>query len=217
MRCEGILILPPTLAPTQAQEGLRCEGIFRVSAMESELAEVKGRLQGGDDTENALKQASAPCLAALIKLYLREVPRQLWLPVSDELAALLGGTAAHGVAALGEGMRGLLPRLPRRSADLVVWVCDLMLAVTTHEADNRMGPSAIVAVLAPVLMRGAASGTAPGAAMAAPGDAAAAAAAAAAALAKARQGVQLATALLEAHRCAPLSRKPAAAPQAAVS
>ena len=112
-----------------------------------------------------------------------------------------------------------------------------MLAVTAHEAYNRMGSGAIVAVLAPVLMRGAVSGTVPGispcaapgnapgatpgatssgapgavpgAAMAAQGDAAAAAAAAVAALAEARQGVQLAAALLEAHRRAPLSRKPA--------
>ena len=85
------------------------------------------------------------------------MPRELWLPVRGELSALLGSAAARDVTALGEAIRDLLPRLLRRSADLVVWVCDLMLAVTAHEAENRMGSGAIIAVMAPVLMRGAAS------------------------------------------------------------
>ena len=116
-----------------------------------------------------------------------------------ELSALLGGAAARDVTALGEAMRDLLPRLPRRSADLVVWVCNLMLAVTAHEAENRMGSGAIIAVMAPVLMRGAA----PDAEVAAHDDTAAAAAAA---VAEARRGVQLVAALFEAHRRAPLTR-----------
>ena len=37
-------------------------------------------------------------------------------------------------------MRSLLPRLPRRSADLVIWVCDLMLAVTAHETNPNPNP-----------------------------------------------------------------------------
>lgn len=212
------------------QDALGTEGIFRVSAAESEVAAVRQRLQEGDETERALDEASPACVAALIKLYLREVPRELWAPVGGPLAELLHAAGADA-AALGEGMRGLLPQLPRRSADLVVWVCDVMLAVVAREADNRMGRGAIAAVLAPVLMRGGTAEPAPAAARRAQnvamswpaggGSAAASAGAGGAAqetaaldpmaaLAAAKRGVQLTEALLAAHARARLTRASAA-------
>jgi len=170
---------PPLLVPAALEalwgalvgrgDGLRTEGIFRVSVAEDELQEAVQRMQGGQGGE-VLQTASALCLASLIKRYLRELPSPLWRPVRERLAAILeagGGEAGGGEAAGGreegapppepsrcERLRSLLPLLPRRSADLVVWGCDAMLAVVEHEERNRMNSVAIASVMAPVLMRG---------------------------------------------------------------
>ena len=49
------------------QDALGTEGIFRVSAAESEVAAVRQRLQEGDETERALDEASPACVAALME------------------------------------------------------------------------------------------------------------------------------------------------------
>ena len=54
--------------------GLNTEGVFRLSAAESELNDVRRRIQEADECESAIRDASDCCLAALIKLYLRELP-----------------------------------------------------------------------------------------------------------------------------------------------
>ena len=167
-----------------------CAGIFRVSVAEDELQEAVQRMQGGQGGE-VLQTASALCLASLIKRYLRELPSPLWRPVRERLAAVLeagGGEAAGGEAGGGEAaggreegapppepsrcerLRSLLPLLPRRSADLVVWGCDAMLAVVEHEEQNRMNSVAIASVMAPVLMRGLAPEGGDGEIGARPGD-----------------------------------------------
>ncbi|KAL1511046.1 hypothetical protein AB1Y20_005871 [Prymnesium parvum] len=147
-------VLEALLLALQADaEGLRAEGIFRVSALESELVEARRRVQEADESEKALAQASAHCLASLIKAYLRELPLEIWWPAREQVIALLAD--GGGGVELGHKLRELLPSLSRRASAVVVWVCDLMAEVIAQEAHNRMGLSAMTAVLAPVLMRGA--------------------------------------------------------------
>ena len=86
----------------------------------------------------------------------------------------------------------LVLQLPQRSADLIVWILDVMSAVVQREADNRMGPDAIAAVLAPVLMRGSSEENALDAI---------------AAVAAANRSVKLAGSLLAAHTEARLTRR----------
>ena len=102
--------------------------------------------------------------------------------------------AVHGVASsesvqreLGEQLRRLLPQLPRRSADLITWCCDVMCAVAARESENRMSAHAIAVVFAPPLMRGAVRG-------------ADADDNPLAAVLSAQQSVELAAALLAAHK-----------------
>jgi hypothetical protein len=224
----------------RGSDGLGTEGVFRLSAAESELAEMRRRIQEGDGIDEAFSECSSICLAALIKSFLRDLPTALWDPVRGQVIELLGGApggggagsggtltsanvpatvaaatatttttttattttatdeAHHGASepagaaagptvesermapeslprssatpasgfgggsapaagpvALGFGLLALVGQLPRRSADLVVWVCHVMSAVVDREVETRMGCSAIAAVMAPVLMRGA--------------------------------------------------------------
>ena len=170
-----------------------------------------------------MAQASACCIAALIKRFLRELPADVWAPAYPALRKALGsarrsssgagvpapsplrkkislalsggGSSGRGSAAdpdseeeLGRKLRDAMPVLPRRSADLIAWTCDVMSAVVDREVDNRMSVSAITAVMAPVLMRGA------------QGAGADAAADPHASLAAAQQDVKLCAALLATHR-----------------
>ena len=236
------------LAGRTDEDALSTEGIFRLSAAGSELNEVRRRIQEAEETEEAIKGCSTICIAALIKLYMRELPGQLWLPVRGQLLDLVEGPppppaapvdvgdgplpgarakvapiVAAGSAAdagdeaapeapgaadaagatpedaekdrLGQGLRALITQLPRRSADLIIWTCDVMAAVVAREEDNRMSPTAIAAVVAPVLMRGLA-----------PEDGEAASDPLAA-LKAAQHGTKLAEALLAAHRHTRLTRK----------
>ena len=190
---EGVLlpaVLEALWQALQVRDGLAAEGVFRISAGESEVTSARRRLQEGDESEQVLEQASTACLAALIKLYLRELPRELWRPLRSEVEELPSDAQLAIVR-----LRELVTRLPRRSADLVIWVLDVMRSVVQRETENRMGPGAVTAVMAPVLMRGATEDNATDAV---------------AAVAAAKRNVDLAGALLAAHAEARLTRHPAA-------
>ena len=214
-----------------AVPGLGSEGIFRLSANHEEVSSVKAALDALDATQldskatqtakRSLATASAQALAALIKLYLRELPDDLWgglraqvrpsrafcrllpplptfcrllppsqvdaLPLADQdwgsraaaLAADLaagvegtghrahsgdaglanalargssGGEGGHGPEELHGLAQGLLYQMSPSAADLVVWVCDVMVAVVAREADNRMNIGAVSTVFAPGLV-----------------------------------------------------------------
>ena len=158
-------------------EGLASEGIFRLSAMAGEVAEVKRGCEDGDGRD-ALKGASSQCIAALIKAFLRELPTDLWAGARQEITELdrsgqLAQVVADGDGEGGDGAAGggsqeaaaaappegahdvaarLVAQLSPACADLVVWVCTVMAAVLKHEEANRMNVGAIATVFAPGLV-----------------------------------------------------------------
>lgn len=92
----------------------------------------------------------------------------LWGDVRHELEALplqdWAGDTSDGVAshpAIRASALKLLSALPPHCSDLILWVCDLMVAVTAREATNRMSLSAVATVFAPGLVPSPASCTNP--------------------------------------------------------
>ena len=75
---------------------------------------------------------------------LEALPLQDWAGDSSE------GAASH--PAVRAAALKLLSALPPHCSDLILWVCDLMVAVTAREASNRMGLSAVATVFAPGLV-----------------------------------------------------------------
>jgi len=127
---------------------------------------VRAALEGGQGRQ-ALKGASSQCLAALIKLFLRNLPDDIWSGARDQLEATISGDAAQfalssasggsaaaagGLAYLQQAAQQLLYSLQPLAADLVVWVCDVMVAVVSHEETNRMSREAVSTVFAPGLV-----------------------------------------------------------------
>ena len=98
-------------------------------------------------------------LAALIKLYLRELPDDVWAGAREQIDAL---PSADCVSGWGEGdgkpeelhgiIQSIVYQLDPSGADLVVWVCDVMVAVVAKEESNRMNVGAASTVFAPGLV-----------------------------------------------------------------
>ena len=143
-----------------ASGGLTSEGIFRLSAPVSEVEALKQALERGQGREG-LVGASPQALAALMKLFLREMPDDVWSDVHDQIPTLLDEVAALQEAAgenVDAGVHGAVQRLVYQlqpqpmAAGLVVWVCDVMREVIAHEAHSQMGATAVAVVFAPGLV-----------------------------------------------------------------
>ena len=122
------------------QKGSSLRASSPESAPADEVQTFKQALENGKG-RNGLAGASSQCLAALIKLYLRELPDDVWANVRDEIAGVVDGAAASndvgdggegGAAGLHLRAQQLVGQLDPASADLVVWV-------RCHEGGQREG------------------------------------------------------------------------------
>ena len=120
---------------------------------------IKKALDTQSGAREAVGNASVQALAALIKLYLRELPDDVWAGVREQIDAL---PLADCVSGWGEGdgkpeelhgiIQSIVYQLDPSGADLVVWVCDVMVAVVAKEESNRMNVGAASTVFAPGLV-----------------------------------------------------------------
>ena len=143
----------------RGDDGLGSEGIFRLSAGADEVNSIKKALDTQSGAREAVGNASVQALAALIKLYLRELPDDVWAGVREQIDAL---PLADCVSGWGEGdgkpeelhgiIQSIVYQLDPSGADLVVWVCDVMVAVVAKEESNRMNVGAASTVFAPGLV-----------------------------------------------------------------
>ncbi|KAL9228590.1 hypothetical protein vseg_004150 [Gypsophila vaccaria] len=119
-----------------AQGGLQEEGIFRITADNSQEEIVRDQLNSGlipDDID-------VHCLAGLIKAWFRELPTGVLDPLSPE---------AVMQCELEEDCTELVRQLPPTEGALLDWAINLMADVVQEEHYNKMNAHNIAMVFAP--------------------------------------------------------------------
>ncbi|KAM0848913.1 hypothetical protein ACQ4PT_054071 [Festuca glaucescens] len=119
-----------------SQDGLKAEGIFRITPENSQEEHVREQLNRGvvpDDID-------VHCLASLIKAWFRELPEGVLDSLSPE-QVLHCNTDEQCVE--------LVKLLPLTQAALLSWVVELMADVVEEEDSNKMNARNIAMVFAP--------------------------------------------------------------------
>lgn len=82
------------------------------------------------------------------------MPDDLWSGVRPQLETLAGGKDEDSAPVLEQQAKAqaIIDQMPRMSADLIVWVCNVMAAVIAKESSNRMSVEATATVFAPGLV-----------------------------------------------------------------
>ncbi|KNC54581.1 uncharacterized protein AMSG_01437 [Thecamonas trahens ATCC 50062] len=137
-----------------ADAGIYTDGIFRVSASASDIAELKTALESQTSAGDALvipTDTEAAAVAALLKEYLRELPEPI---VADHLFEVFMGVVEDEEYALDEERMFkvlLLLDPPRKS--LMAVLMGLLHEISTYANINRMTASNLAAVMAPNILR----------------------------------------------------------------
>ncbi|KAF7006221.1 hypothetical protein CFC21_021278 [Triticum aestivum] len=119
-----------------SQDGLKAEGIFRITPENSQEEHVREQLNRGvvpDDID-------VHCLASLIKAWFRELPEGVLDSLSPE-QVLNCNTEEQCVE--------LVSHIPVTHAALLSWVVELMADVVEEEESNKMNARNIAMVFAP--------------------------------------------------------------------
>lgn len=119
-----------------AQGGLQAEGIFRISADESQEEYVRNQLNCGVVPEGV----DVHCLAGLIKAWFRELPTAVLDSLSPEQVMQCQTE---------EQCADLARNLPPTEAALLDWAINLMADVAQREHLNKMNARNIAMVFAP--------------------------------------------------------------------
>ncbi|CAL5079852.1 unnamed protein product [Urochloa decumbens] len=119
-----------------SQDGLKAEGIFRITPENSQEEHVREQLNSGivpDDID-------VHCLASLIKAWFRELPEGVLDSLSPE-QVLHCNTEEQCIE--------LVKLLPPTQAALLHWVVELMADVVEEEESNKMNARNVAMVFAP--------------------------------------------------------------------
>ncbi|PIN20735.1 hypothetical protein CDL12_06587 [Handroanthus impetiginosus] len=116
--------------------GLQAEGIFRITAGNSQEEYVRDQLNRGVVPEGI----DVHCLAGLIKAWFRELPRGVLDPLSPEQVMQCQSE---------EDCEALVRLLPPTEAALLDWAINLMADVVQEEHRNKMNARNIAMVFAP--------------------------------------------------------------------
>ncbi|XP_073066337.1 rho GTPase-activating protein 4-like [Primulina eburnea] len=119
-----------------SQGGLQAEGIFRITAGNSQEEYVRDQLNRGVIPEGV----DVHCLAGLIKAWFRELPRGVLDSLSPEQVMQCESE---------EDCDALVRLLPSTEASLLDWAINLMADVVLEECLNKMNARNIAMVFAP--------------------------------------------------------------------
>ncbi|KAL2536102.1 Rho GTPase-activating protein 1 [Forsythia ovata] len=119
-----------------AQGGLQAEGIFRITAGNSQEEYVRDQLNSGVVPEGI----DVHCLSGLIKAWFRELPRGVLDSLSPEEVMQCQSE---------EDCDALVRLLPSTEAALLDWAINLMVDVVQQEHVNKMNARNIAMVFAP--------------------------------------------------------------------
>ncbi|XP_010557422.1 PREDICTED: rho GTPase-activating protein 5 [Tarenaya hassleriana] len=118
------------------QGGLLAEGIFRITAENSEEEYVREQLNKGVIPDGI----DVHCLAGLIKAWFRELPRGVLDPLPSEKVMQCESE---------EDFVKVVRLLPQTEASLLNWAINLMADVVEYERANKMNSRNIALVFAP--------------------------------------------------------------------
>ncbi|KAL6639475.1 hypothetical protein ACP70R_023205 [Stipagrostis hirtigluma subsp. patula] len=119
-----------------AQDGLKAEGIFRITPENSQEEHVREQLNSGVVPDGI----DVHCLASLIKAWFRELPEGVLDSLSPE-QVLHCNTEEQCIE--------LVKLLPPTQAALLNWVVELMADVVEEEESNKMNARNVAMVFAP--------------------------------------------------------------------
>uniref|UniRef100_S4RFT5 Dinitrophenyl S-glutathione ATPase n=1 Tax=Petromyzon marinus TaxID=7757 RepID=S4RFT5_PETMA len=127
------------------RNGLKCEGIYRVSGIKSKVDELKA-IYDREESPN-LEDYDPHTVASVLKQYLRELPESL---LTRELHPKIEEACSRPLVEdrLAECKR-LLAELPKFNRHLLSWLMVHMDHVVLHESDNKMNVQGISIVLHP--------------------------------------------------------------------
>ncbi|KAL6871434.1 hypothetical protein ACP4OV_014263 [Aristida adscensionis] len=119
-----------------AQDGLKAEGIFRITPENSQEEHVREQLNSGIVPEDI----DVHCLASLIKAWFRELPEGVLDSLTPE-QVLHCNTEEQCIE--------LVKLLPPTQSALLNWVVELMADVVEEEESNKMNARNVAMVFAP--------------------------------------------------------------------
>ncbi|KAL6058679.1 Rho GTPase activating protein 18 [Balamuthia mandrillaris] len=120
--------------------GFHQEGIFRLAGDELETADVKRRLNLGTFT----RCQDMNCIATLIKVWFRELPRQV-------LGTVDTNSLCEGCSECLMEERKVVEALPEMERALFMWLVDLCIEVALLQQENKMTVRNLAIVIAPNL------------------------------------------------------------------
>ena len=138
-------------------EGLRSEGIFRVSGDAEEIVELRERINRGADPAEAIKNChNLNSVAGLLKRFYREMkPPLLTFGLYDDLVAFSArtGAPAEDEAFDPSEIIGLLSRLPPGHLALLKNLIEFLTEMVQYTGESKMTVGNTAAVFAPNLLR----------------------------------------------------------------
>ncbi|KNC54110.1 TC10/CDC42 GTPase-activating protein [Thecamonas trahens ATCC 50062] len=143
----------------RAEQGLAREGIFRLSGRSSQVKALKEAFNSGRAVNIAATSSDVFAVAAVLKLWLRELPEPLFgLDVVRELRALAPDVEAARAdaepAALVERIGSLLrASLPPAAIVTTVYLLEFLAEAASHAGRSKMGAANLGIVFGPNLLR----------------------------------------------------------------
>jgi len=120
--------------------GFETEGIFRLSASESKLKDIKYELNTNTFTDST----DVHCCASLIKRWYGELPTRVFTALTMEMIDEVVNDVDESMA--------LARKLPEPERSLYLWLVDLLFQVSQYQEKNKMVPANLAICVAPQMM-----------------------------------------------------------------
>lgn len=130
---------------------LKLQGLFRVSGHGDEIAAIRLLIESGEEFHLEARCKDPHSIAALLKLFIRELPDSL-IP-SSMYEAFLEAAAQTEAAARAALLRRLITQLPPENRALLQRLLQLLVKVNEHSAENSMTAQNICICWAPNVLR----------------------------------------------------------------
>jgi len=127
-------------------DGHLLEGIFRVAPNATECKRVEEELDGGGLHHIRWDEVGASLIANLIKIWFRLLPNPVLQGIDSAKIEKVQSTQS-----VADAESVVMEELVEPQRSYFLWLLDLCIDITAHEADNKMSPKNMAVVVAPNL------------------------------------------------------------------